>query len=271
MGNVVRTPEDFTKIVNQSGFPLQMAVERLVTDGTNLPGWKVLYKEHGWRSEDGQAGFVDLVLEDQNGVSVLVLELKRVREAHWLFLADAEAKNPTPKARFWVTNTPNHGREHFGVLDARTFPESPESMYCVVDGQDLKARPMLERIAAEVSSATEAIALEELPMIQKWGYGLRIYASVIVTTADLLLSSFDSSKVSIATGDLSQANHEPQRWMRFRKHLSSTAPGIPIGDDFDFQAISSAKERQVFVVNALALPDFLRQWRVIADSLRRLR
>ena len=49
-----------SKLINQSGFPLQLAIDRLVQDRSDQLGWKVVYREHGWRSPDGQIGFVDL-------------------------------------------------------------------------------------------------------------------------------------------------------------------------------------------------------------------
>lgn len=266
----MRTDADLSKLVNQSGFPLQLAIDRLVQDRSDQIGWKVLYREHGWRAPDGQSGFVDLVLEDQWGTSVLVVECKRVLEADWLFLEELPAGSPSRRVRLWATNTPNHGKEHSGYYDATALPESGESMYCVVAGQDAKSRPMLERVASEVSSAMEAIALEELPVITKRGYGLRMYVPVIVTTARLVVSQFDPKLVDLKVGETASVAHQVQPWVRFRKQFSPEYAVQPKNPEWDFSELSAAKEKVVLVVNVESLPDFLSKWRVQDNSLRAL-
>jgi hypothetical protein len=55
----MRTDTDLTKLVNQSGFPLQMAIEKMIETKSSQIGWKVLYKEFGWKKIDGQSSFID--------------------------------------------------------------------------------------------------------------------------------------------------------------------------------------------------------------------
>ena len=268
----MRTSEDLTKLVNQSGFPLQMAIERMVVEAQSEPiGWKVLYKEHGWKGIDGQNGFIDLVLEDQLGTSVLVLECKRVLESDWLFLSENTSNTPSQRTRLWATNTPNHGKASCGYFDARSSPESAESMYCVVAGHDSKTRPMLERIAAEVTAAMEALAIEEHPLILQRQYGLRMYVSVIVTTARLMLSKLDPSQVTLQTGEAAAVVHEEQPWIRFRKHFSSDRAVELTNSDWDFSSVATAKEKLVFVVNVRSLEEFLKKWQVVDNTLRALK
>jgi hypothetical protein len=50
----MRTEADLTKLVNQSGFPLQSAVEELVNSYSDSVGWHVLYKEHERKHQDGK-------------------------------------------------------------------------------------------------------------------------------------------------------------------------------------------------------------------------
>jgi hypothetical protein len=266
----MRTPDDLSKLVNQSGFPLQLAVDRLVQDQADQLGWSVLYREHGWKHVDGQAGFIDLVVEDRHGSSVLVLECKRVLEADWLFLEPSPAATPTLNTRLWVTNSGNHGREHFGYFDALAKPESQESMYCVVAGQDAKSRPLLERLAAELTAATEALALEEHPIIARRGHGLRMYAPVVVTTARLYVSKFEPKDVALEAGEARSVSHREVQWVRFRKPLSSEFAVQPKDTDWRFSDLALAKEKQVFVVRATGLSSFLRRWDVIDNSLRAL-
>jgi len=266
----MRTSDDLTKLVNQSGFPLQLKIDALIGRHTDQIGWKVLYREHGWSHPSGQSGFVDLVLEDRYGTSVLVVECKRVLEADWLFLATSATASPTRKTRLWAVNTEGHGRQYSGYFDASSLPESQESMYCVVAGQDSKSRPMLERLAAEVTAATEAMAIEEHPMVTKRKYGLRMYASVIVTTAQLHVSRFDPHEVSMKSGEISAVTHAAVPWIRFRKQLSTEFAVEPKNIDWDFSELALAKEKQVFIVNLESLPTFLEQWEVNSNSLRAL-
>lgn len=266
----MRTETDLTKLVNQSGFPLQLAIDHMVQDRSDELGWKVLYREHGWTSPDGQRGFADLVLEDQFGSSVMVIECKRVLEADWLFLEELPARPFSRRTRLWVTNTKEHGKEHSGYYDARATPESPESMYCVVAGQDAKSRPMLERVAAETTAALEAIAIEERPLITKRQYGLRMYVPVIVTTARITVSRFDAKLVALPTGEANAISHETRPWIRFRKQLSSELVVEPKNVEWDFAELAAAKEKMVFVVNVESFADFLKKWEVAGNSLRAL-
>jgi hypothetical protein len=266
----MRTPDDLTKLVNQSGFPLQLKIDALVEQQSDQIGWKVLYREHGWTHPNGQSGFIDLVLEDRHGTSVLVVECKRVLEADWVFLDSTPPSQPTKRTRLWAVNTAGRGRQFSGYFDARSAPESQESMYCVVAGQDSKARPMLERLAAEVTAATEALAIEEHPAITKRNYGLRMYASVIVTTAQIHLSRFDAHEVSMKTGEATTVTHAVLPWIRFRKQLSSEFAVEPKNMDWDFSELALAKEKQTFVVNLESLPAFLEKWEIASNSLRPL-
>lgn len=266
----MRTDTDLSKIINQSGFPLQLVIDRLIGDRSAQLGWKVLYREHGWRSPDGQSGFVDLVLENNWGTSVLVIECKRVLDADWIFLEELPTSLPSTRVRLWATNTPKYGKEHSGYYDAAALPESPESMYCVVAGQDAKSRPMLERVASEVSSAMEAIAVEELSVITKRGYGLRMYVSVIVTTARIVVSQIDPKLVSLKDGEASSIKHQVQPWVRFRKQFSPEFAVEPKNPEWSFSELAAAKEKIVFVVNAESLPEFLSKWEIEKNSLRAL-
>jgi hypothetical protein len=248
-----------------------MAVEHVVTAQSDIIRWKLLSREHGWKSPDGHSGFIDLVLEDQWGSSVLAIECKRVRDTEWLFLTDARARQVSGRARLWITNTTGHGREYFGYFDALAEPKSLESAFCVVPGQDAKSRPMLERLASELTTATEALAHEEHPLITERSYGLRMYGSVIVTTARIVCSAVDTSQVELATGDVPAAAHEEVPWVRFRKALSSEPAVEPTNPGWDFSSLATAKEKAVFVVHVLALTDFLREWAVVDASLNPLK
>jgi hypothetical protein len=145
--------------VNNSGFPLQLAIVNQVR--TEAPDWKVLYEEHEWSSATG-SGFLDIVIEDTYKTWLMNIECKRVRDTTWIFLIDH--REPTTKriAKLWVSHRDMGGElDFFDWVDIPMAPASAQSAFCVVPGQDSKAKPMLERTAAEVVHSTEALAIEE--------------------------------------------------------------------------------------------------------------
>jgi len=71
--------------VNQSGYPLQIAIAHAVKARTNTHGWRVLYEEHAWKYE-GREGFIDIVLEQEDSQVVLLVECKRPKDGEWVFL-----------------------------------------------------------------------------------------------------------------------------------------------------------------------------------------
>ena len=69
-------------------------------------------------------------------------------------------------------------------------PASFESRSCVVAGQDARAKPMLERMAADIGEAAKASAMEERSLQDTGSFGpKRMCFSVIWTTADLKVLS----------------------------------------------------------------------------------
>jgi hypothetical protein len=259
-----------SKIINQSGFPLQLAVDELLRQKGDDIGWTVLYREHGWSNPDGQSGFADLVLEDRYRSSVMVLECKRVLDSDWLFLEESGANNETIRTRAWVNNTPGHGKEHSGYYDLSARPKSAESMYCVIAGQDQKSRPLLERVAAETCAATEAIAVEEYASMLDTKYGFRMYIPVIVTTARLSISTVETASIALATGEASAISHREVPFLRFRKQLSSAFAVDRKGPEWGFSELATAREKMVFVVNSMHLEEFLHAWETSSESFRPL-
>ena len=267
----MRESDALSKIVNQSGFPLQLAIDRMVGERGQEIGWSVLYREHGWKSPSGESGFADLVLENSYGTSVLVIECKRVLDSDWIFLEETGKANETLHSRAWVNNTPGHGKAHHGYFDMLVKPESPSSMYCVVAGQDTKSRPLLERVAADITSATEAIAIEEHPHMLAKNFGaFRTYSAVIVTTARISVTSVDSSKISLETGEALDLQHREVPWIRFRKQLSAEFAIPPKNLDWSFSDLATAREKSAFVINANHFGSFLKLWSIIDHSLKSL-
>ncbi len=87
-------PEHLLKLVNSSGFLFQERIEEEIRTTHSKHGWKVLVREHRWEIEEPAAGgFIDLVLK--RGNFRLVVECKRLREGHWVFLTPSSASSST--------------------------------------------------------------------------------------------------------------------------------------------------------------------------------
>lgn len=242
--------------VNNSGFPLQLAVASLIK-GTH--GWNVLYEEHNW-VQDAESGFIDLVIEDQYKTWLMNIECKRVRDSEWIFLRDTTSIPTRRHAKLWVSS--KDGEEslnHFGWVDVPIDPDTAQSSYCVVPGQDSKARPMLERIAANVVQSTEALALQETKTLSSHYSNLRIYQNVIITTADLYVCDTDVSDIDITTGELgdnSKFIKEP--FVRFRKQVGAVDTSLkPATENYELNKIITDKESTIFIVNSAHFGDFL--------------
>jgi hypothetical protein len=252
---------DRTKLVNQSGFPLQIGLAHAVDASTSDHGWKVLYQEHAWQDKDSaEFGFIDLVLENRYQTVLLNVECKRPQDAIWQFLLPSPYDKQVRSCKFWASYATRGQHVHFDWLDLSLDPSSYESGFCVVAGQDAKARPMLERVAATVVASTEALAKEEGPFVDV--EKLRAYISVIATTAKLEVCKFDPDNIDLRTGTIKEAQYEAVPFIRFRKQLSSKRfakdPAyVPRG--FTWDQMARAKENTVLVVEASEFLAFLPQ------------
>jgi hypothetical protein len=245
------------KQVNSSGFPLQIALYHHVEATTLKTGWKVLYEEHAWRSGEA-SGFIDLVLENKQREWLLNIECKRVLDTSWIFLVEKGASNSRRNVKMWATYKQDGKIRSFGWLDKAMTPESYQSKYCVVAGQDSKSKPMLERIAADVVTSTEAIAIEE----ENWGCysDIRIYLNVIVTTAELKICEMDPSEINLNTGMIDEPIFYDVPYVRFRKQLSPALPEIESDREHNIiRSLISRKENTVFIVNAPNFINFLQK------------
>jgi hypothetical protein len=246
--------EEKANHINASGFPLQIGLAHAIDATTNSHGWRVLYQEHGWRhKQTEESGFIDLVVQNRYEAVLLNVECKRPQDTTWQFLLPQPEAKQTRACKFWVSfnRGPELKRAYFDWLDLSIDPASYESEYCVVAGQDSKSRPMLERVAATVVSATEALAKEEGPLlgVEK----LRTYINVIVTTAKLQVCKFDPSKIDLHTGTIGDAQYENVPFIRFRKQLSTQQPNTDpskLTRGYGWSQIARAKENTVLVVQA---------------------
>jgi hypothetical protein len=260
------------RVANDSGFPLQIAVERKVNETSGTHGWTVRYVEHSWsNSPEGQAGFIDLVLQDKHKRTLAVVECKRVRDAEWIFLHSAGRAPVERNAKGWVSHYANGSMAHFGWHELSPYPACVEAEYCAIRGQSSNDRTtLLERVGSDLLTATEALAAEERDFRPDTNESIKLYFSLVVTTADLKVGAFDPSKVSLKDGTLPDAEFESVPYLRFRKQLSTRQMRFSPSDYNNSTNIAYVKQHTVFVVRADALPHFLNDLCVPDSSLHHL-
>ncbi len=247
-------------IANSSGFPLQIRVAN-IAESTSI--WRVFLEEHPWQSDNTKyEGFLDLVLiktsSEYKRDDAMVIECKRVRETAWVFLIPDPQPNQRYHARLWESKYACiEGKwNKFGWVDRTADPSSFESQFCAIPGQEKGRRTLLERIAAELIEATEALALQEKRHAPADYDFYRLYIPVIVTTAELIISHFEPESVSLKDGCLPPDSvFETVPYIRFRKSL---ATNLASSLGRDIQEMHEMTERTVFIINAQRVQDFLR-------------
>jgi hypothetical protein len=255
--------------VNQTGFPLQIALADRVNRSHTERRWKVKHTEHSWKNaNDGQAGFIDIVLRDDPGTVALVVKCKRTLDSSWIFLMPDPKQLDRRHVKAWITWSGAETPPHFGWRDVTLDPRTPQSQFCVIPGQDPKAAmPMLERIGGGLVSATEAFATEERGIINRSRGNLRVYCSVIATTAKLYVCQFDPSSIPLDTGKIPTGQLVAVPAVRFRKQLSVRLPDFSPGQQEDAHEVSLSKEHTVFIVNAEHFIDFLNDFDIDSQAV----
>ena len=253
--------------VNRSGFPLQIAIEHAISSSGGVNGWQVYSREHSWKNEaSGTNGFIDLVLIDQYRTSMMVIECKRVQNSHWIFLNPTNKQNNRRHARTWITLVEGGEAKNFDWADIAIDPSTPESEFCVVAGQDPKSKPMLERVAADLTEATEGFAREDLSVLAAQNGDLRLYYNVIVTTAELKVCDFLPDTISLSKGTIDEANFRTVPYLRFRKQLSVNREVKDVSRYGG--SLFREKENTVFIVNSEHVIEFLNEYDVDDSNLR---
>jgi len=266
------TAADQLKLANDSGFPLQIAVQREIEHTRSSQQWNVRFVEHSWSNPlDVRSGFIDLVVSNQARVLHLVIECKRVRDTNWLFLESSGRADPVKRAKCWVSSFQGDEWVRVGWYDVDVTPRSPEALFCAVRGQKTgDGVTLLEKTAAEVVSATEALATEIRNYRHDFPSNFQMFFNVIVTTADLMVARFEPTKMSITDGTLESLQCERVPFVRLRKQLSTRRRVFGVDDFKSGTDLANEKENTVFVVRADALTQFLDLFNVSDDSLRPL-
>lgn len=262
--------EQLLEWVNQSGFPFQTALEALILETSTRWRWTVTHVEEAWKNGSHERdGFIDLIIENQPRTVALIIEAKRTLDTSWIFLVPDDRQMSRRHLKAWLTWS---GKSpHFGWYDVTLEPRTPESQFCVVRGQDERALSMLERIGSDLISATEAYAWEDRPNVEPRTSDMRLYCSVIVTTATLRVCQYDPRDILLDVGKIPDADFAEVPVVRFRKQLFTRATTSKVPAAVTPSVESSSKEHAVFVVNATHFIDFLEALDIDEDAFRRLR
>lgn len=248
-------------LVNSSGFIFQVGVRWQIERASANHQWKVLRQEHRWEHpEQGSTGFIDLIVRHIQNPWTMVIECKRATGRDWIFLTpkDYQTSSNTINA-FWTLNSNKEEKGDYAWFDHDADPESAQSAFCIVQGQEDGKTPMLERIADVLLPATEALAFEHLS--QKTDIPLHhFYFPVIVTNAILKTCSFEPEDVSMIDGKIQEGKAEFRRvgMVRFRKTLAKGCE--PSRKVEAFESMKSKKEQTVLVINAGSLSQILEQF-----------
>jgi hypothetical protein len=246
-------------LVEQSGFPLQLAIEEVARSGYDREHyWDPVTRELPWLDrENAKDGFVDLVL--LNGIMMMTVECKR-SPTPWIFLMPEGARDEgAERFRCRVAEGTNRGLRQSAYFDMRTDPMSTEAEFCVVGGSGNRHR-LLEKYCFDLVTATEAIAHAREEVLHDRKEPFRFgYLPLIVTTARLYSCEFGPAKLDLAEATLgADRRFREERWIRFRKSLS-TRTHAPATDDLD--RVKKEGERSVFVVQATHFGEFLKATR----------
>lgn len=268
MPSKMNADQDLLRVINGSGFPLQIAVQHLVEQGD--VGWRVRHKEHAWSNPtDGLSGFIDVVLQNSETNDSLVFERKRVQNAAWLFLSHTGALKSRLHCKVWATIFKGKNPHFFGWTDVALPLETPEAQFCCLRGQSSNDKnTFLERVAGELVSATEALAREERDFRNDARESCRLYFNVIVTTAQLYFAAYDKSSLNLEDGSLANAEFHRVPYLRVRKQFSMRPVALTPTDWHRQDDVDYRRENSLLVVEAVHLLDFLRELKVNDINVR---
>lgn len=229
--------------LKRSGFPFQTRVRHEV-EAQARDGWKILASEHPWRDPEGRTQFVDLITYCDR--LVLLIECKRVQDKTMTFLRPVHPLSAGMVPDFSGCSSMNATISYHANLPLP--PRSYVSEFCVSANNQGNPERLLEQDARLLVLACEDFAERGMRPHLHWLAKQELFLiPVIVTTGPLYTTSYHPTQVSLETGiftNLDLDAIEAVQWVRFHKTLTAEGYDGP---------------RTVFVVNATALGEFLRQ------------
>jgi hypothetical protein len=254
------------EIINDSGYPLQIRLEKWIDETKEHHEWRLLFTEHRWiNRETKEDGFIDLVLENSRKFLKLVIECKRI-SGSWTFLLPTMNPNKEHKVRILRTQ---YNNLKYTWDEVPLSPESYEAAYCVMEVNGGKDSRTLEKLTGELLLSLEALALEETDLVMSLQERLNppnisfqqdmYYLPIIVTTATLKKSIFDPSSVDVKSGKISDGNISPVEFIRFRKNLATNIKyDKPLSSTM--RELNRENDRTVFIIQAENFIDFLEKF-----------
>lgn len=257
------------KVLNDSGYPLQLAVNEFIDAHSAEHGWRVRYIEHHWEMFDRQrTGFADIVATNRAGIAFAVVECKRVKDTEWILFHVDGKQHMRRHAQAWYSEYTGSGFARYGWSHFQIEPTCPEVNFCAVRGQSTgSGATLLERIAAEVAIATECIAHEHKDIRPIDQVDRKFFFPVIVTTAKLRLATFDRGTTRLEDGTLNDASFDDVPFVRFRKQLGVASLDPATRGALSGHDISYRKESTVFVVHAPAINTFLAEFEATPSTM----
>ena len=209
------------ELLNRSGIPFQLAVEKKISTIGAHYGVKVIGREVPWAN-----GFVDVVAQrhefDEPEI-LFAFECKRVDDKSWVFVtSNNQGDNQTRCRLEWlnrkapVPSKPLSGHSRVFCAEWDMAEGSPESDFCIVP----KGTPIgsLEAVCRELLSGCHQLLADE--EITHKG-GLPVVVPSVITTAKLYTCKLDPAVIPPETGklDVSDGQFAETDFVRFRKSL----------------------------------------------------
>jgi hypothetical protein len=272
--------EKLQQAINESGFPLQLGLASLANSSRE---WRVILTEHPWQDPQGESEkFIDIVLRGhgQGGPLRLVTECKRAKDTEWIFLREpSNYGNNGHRSSLRARMAANYVGMTAPVdewVDVQFEPRSPEALFCVVRKNNQRSQELLEKTAAEIARATDALAHQELLIHHAPQTGQpnlnsgmsRLYIPVIVTTAKMSICDADYDSVDLETGEVTGAVSVPSPVVRFRKSFGSD--GSKMASMLSIESFAKQSERSVLVIQADAFESFLQRAELAMTTDRQL-
>jgi hypothetical protein len=257
---------------------LQLGLQRLVERSQD---WNVGLVEHAWTdplSDDPK--FIDLVAIGKSRPWRLVIEAKRSRNTAWIFLTGKRGAS----IKFDVQARAVSAEQSVDDWE-RTFflPQSPSASFCVVRKNKQYSQELIEKTAAELVRASDALAAQETAisarakvragqpssqlLVRPDGVpAIRLYFPVIVTTAKLYAASGDYAETDLSGGDLLDIAGEEVPLVRFTKSLSVPHMGSSgLLRNSKLEDLGKFAMRTVMVVQARHFSRLLEDWQLKLD------
>jgi hypothetical protein len=269
--------EELLKAIGDSGFPLQLGLQRVVA---SVQGWSCELSEHAWRDPlTGDEKFIDIIVSDARGRQTMVIECKRAKQTDWIFLRETPTSEHDNQRRVIrarvVAIRPAQGKVVNEWTDVPCMPASPIASFCVPRKETGRAE-LLEKTAAEVARATDAVAEQALAIHERvrratplvaHGFG-GIFVPIIVTTARLFICDADYSTLDLESGEVPKAHALEVPLIRFQKSLGSSDPAR--SNALSLKEFADQGDRTVLIMNARYFSEFLAKWDISKSADRSL-